>query len=415
MKKIKNKKKIKKGAKINRKNILTFPKDFWWGAAYASHQVEGNNTNNNWWRWEQQGGSEDSSGRACDSWNLFRRDHDLVEELGLKSFRLSLEWSRIEPSEGKFDKESIEHYRTVLRDLKKRGVKTTVTLWHWTLPLWLVDKYGGWHNKKSIKFFVRYCKKVVEELGEEIDLFLILNEPNIPLNKGYLNAEHPPGKRNPWLFWQATKNMIQAYKDCYDITKKINPDLPVGFTQHASEFVTPHQFWGAQWLIKKIESFSNWHFYFKIEGKFDFVGINYYTGHELQLKKPFRKPRSESIIFSDMGWGFSPRGIYEVIMDAKERFPQKPIYILENGAADAEDKIREEYIRGHLKWIHQAIEDGADVRGYFHWSLLDNFEWQAGFWPRFGLCEMDYQTMERKPRKSFYYYQKVIRENKIEV
>lgn len=410
---MKSKLKIK-SKKTTVKRKLFFPSNFWWGAAYASHQVEGNNTNNNWWRWEKQGGAVESSARACDSWHLFRRDHDLAEELGLKAFRLSLEWSRIEPKEGKFNKAAVEHYRTVLKDLKRRNIKTVVTLWHWTLPLWLVDKYGGWHNKNSVNFFVRYCKKVVKELGEEIDLFLILNEPNIPLSKGYLNAEHPPGKRNPWLFWRATKNMIQAYNRCYNETKKIQPSLLTGFTHHVSEFVTLHKFPGAQWLVKKIGDYFNWHFYLKIGGKFDFVGLNYYTGHELQLKKPFSKPRSESVIFSDMGWSFSPRGIYEIIMEAKKKFPQKPIYILENGAADAEDKIRAEYIQGHLKWIYRAIKEGADVRGYFYWSLLDNFEWQAGFGPRFGLCEMDYKTMERKPRKSFYYYQKVIKENGIE-
>ena len=208
--------------------------------------------------------------------------------------------------------------------------------------------------------------------------------------------------------------MIQAYNRCYNETKKIQPSLLTGFTHHVSEFVTLHKFPGAQWLVKKIGDYFNWHFYLKIGGKFDFVGLNYYTGHELQLKKPFNKPRSESVIFSDMGWSFSPRGIYEIIMEAKKKFPQKPIYILENGAADAEDKIRAEYIQGHLKWIYRAIKEGADVRGYFYWSLLDNFEWQAGFGPRFGLCEMDYKTMERKPRKSFYYYQKVIKENGIE-
>ncbi len=391
------------------KNFLKFPKNFLWGAAYSAHQVEGNNKNNDWWEWEQKGKTVDKSGWACDSWNRYLIDHQLAEELGLKAFRLSLEWSRIEPEEGIFSEEAIAHYRKVLQDLKRRKIKRVVTLWHWPLPLWLTHNYKGWHRKETIKFFSRYCQRVVEELGDEIDIFLTMNEPRMPLNKGYLTGEFPPGKHNPFLFLRARKNMIEAHRQAYKLTKKLQPKLPVSLTQYTNdfEFSQPIKFF--QRLTQKIESWYNWYFYLKAKDHFDFVGINYYTGFKFQFKRPFFSPRAESMIFSDMHWGFSPVGIYEITMDAHRKFG-KPIYILENGAADATDKIRAEYIQGHLKWLHRAIQEGAEVKGYFYWALIDNFEWQAGFGPRFGLCEMNYETMERKPRPSFYYYQRVIKE-----
>ncbi len=391
----------------------TFPKDFLWGVAYSSHQVEGNNKNNDWWEWEQQGKTKEKSGWACDSWNRYPIDHQLVEDLGCGGFRLSLEWSRIEPEKGKFSDEAIEHYRNVLKDLKARGIKRVVTLWHWTLPLWFSHEYG-WHKKESVECFAKYCKKVISELGEEIDIFITMNEPTIFLNKGYLVGVFPPGKRCPFSFWRARKNMIKAHKTCYELIKKSHSKLPVGITQYCNSF----EFFGVlkklNCCLKKFEFFYNWGFIDNSLDEHDFIGVDYYATFVFSLKPPFVRRKTTQNRWADIQWGIYSKGMQEVCEQSWARH-RKPIYIFENGIADAEDKYRASFIKEHLRVLNRAIKNGVDVKGYFHWSLLDNFEWNKGFNPRFGLCEMDFKTMERKPRKSYYYYQKIIKQNSIEI
>ncbi len=383
------------------KNLKNFPKNFLWGVAHSSHQVEGNNKNNDWHEWEQKGKTKDFSGLACDSWNKFPEDHDLAQKLGCNAFRLSLEWSRIEPEEGKFNQKAIDHYRKVLQDLKARNIKTVVTLWHWTLPLWFSKKYG-WHHKDSVEIFARYCEKVVGELGGEIDFLLTTNEPLMTFGKGYLLGDFPPGKIAPWKFLKARKNMILSHKKCYDVCKKQNKNLPIGITQY-------HSFIGSSKnpIAKLIRKIIFYRFYDQVGDKQDFIGINYYKKSDL----PWKRNKNKKV--TDFGWEIYPKGIYEVIMDAHRRY-QKPIYIFENGLADKEDKYRKDYITDHLKYIKKAIEDGADVRGYFHWSLLDNFEWNEAFEMKFGLCEIDFKDKNRPrtPRPSFYHYQRIIKNNK---
>ena len=391
---------------------LVFPENFIWGVAYSSHQVEGNNDNNDWWAWEQKGKTKEKSGWACDSWNRYLIDHQLAQELGCSAFRLSLEWSRIEPIEGKFSVAALEHYQRVLRDLKRRKMKRVVTLWHWTLPLWLVERYGGWHKKEIVDLFIKYCEKVLKELGEEIDIFVTLNEPIVPLNSGYLSGQFPPGKHNPFLYRRARQHLILAHQESYRIAKKIKPLLPVGITTLYNFFEPASSHW--QWAAKKVSDWYNHYILDKINDFQDFVGIDYYFHNKIALsfKLPFYQCNENKKV-SDLGWEIFPRGIYGVTKDAWERY-QKPIYIFENGLADAKDQYRAEFIYDHLRWLYKAIQEGVDIRGYFHWSLIDNFEWTKGFKPRFGLCEINYQTMARRPRSSFYSYQKIIQVNGIE-
>ena len=204
-----------------------FPKDFLWGAATASYQVEGGNSNSDWWQWEEKGKTVDKSGLACDYWNRFKNDHNFLEELGVNTFRLSLEWSRIEPEEGVFSQESINHYRKILEDLKRRNIKTTVTLWHWTNPIWFQSKYG-FHNKKAIGIFTDYCQKIVDELGDLIDIYVVINEPMVPLGMGFLGGVYPPGFRNPFKFYRALDNIAKAYRNVYGIIHKKYDNAQVG-------------------------------------------------------------------------------------------------------------------------------------------------------------------------------------------
>ncbi len=388
-----------------------FPENFLWGVACSSHQVEGNNSNNDWWEWEQKGKTKEKSGWACDSWNRYIVDHKLAEDLGCNSFRLSLEWSRIEPEEGVFSEEALGHYKKVLIDLEKRGMKRAVTLFHWTLPIWFSQKYG-WHHPQSPEIFSRYCQKVIDFLGDEMDILLTINEPRLILNKGYLAGVFPPGKHNPILFLEARKNLIEGHKRCFDLVKKRNPNLPVGITQFCNDFrwSSGNKFFKR--IVERVEDFYNWKFFNKLEGKFDFVGINYYFGLSINLIPPFVKMIKPDGITTEMGWGIHPDGLQELIKNAWRKY-KKPIYIFENGIADGEDLHRKKFIESHVKAIQNAISEGADVRGYFYWSLLDNFEWCEGFSKKFGLCEVDFESMERKPRKSYHAYRDIIRKKLI--
>ncbi|MBT4597649.1 glycoside hydrolase family 1 protein [bacterium] len=383
-----------------------FPKDFLWGVAHASHQVEGNSKGNDWGDWEQQGKTKESSGWACDSWNRYPIDNKLAQELGCDAFRISFEWFRIEPKKGKFSKDGIEHYRKNLQDMKKRGLKRVVTLWHWTSPMWFVED-GGWHSEHSVEHFTSYCSKIIEELGDEIDMFITINEPRLPLNRGYLKGDFPPGKRNPKDFLKARKNMIKAHRECYDICKKKQPKIPVGITQFCNvfEYTNPKSFlWS---FIKKMQRKYNWYFQDQIKDKQDFVGINYYFGMDISLLPPFAKMKNDEKKLTEMGWGVYPNGLFELLISAWGRY-KKPVYIFENGISDEKDTRRAQYIKVHTEAVRDAIAQGANVKGYFYWSLLDNFEWLLGYSRKFGLCEIDKETMDRIPRKSYFEYQKLI-------
>lgn len=383
--------------------MVVFPKDFLWGVSTSSYQIEGNNSNSDWWEWERLGKAKEKSGRACDYWNRYKEDHALIEELGAGGFRLSLEWARIEPEEGKFSREAIEHYRKILEDLRGRKIKTVVTFWHWTSPLWFQKKYGL-HKKESVEIFSRYGKKVVDELGNLIDIAVVLNEPMMPLVFGYLNGKFPPGSKNIFKYFRAFRNLSAAHKMVYAYSKKKFPHVPVGITQLYNFFEPKNNRNPISNLSVCIaKKFWNDSFLKKIKNHMDYIGLDYYFHDRIHYF--FLNNKNEKI--TDMGWEIYPSGIYHVLLELKEKY-NLPIYILENGLADAKDKYRSEFIKDHVRYIFKAMEEGADVRGYFHWSLLDNFEWLHGYGPRFGLVEVDFETLERKPRKSFYAYRDII-------
>lgn len=393
------------------------PKDFLWGAAVSSYQTEGNNFNSDWWEWEQKGKTKDKSGIACDYWNRWKSDHDLLSELGVNSFRLSLEWSRIEPEEGKFSQEAISHYRDILQDLKNRNIKTQVTLWHWTSPIWFQKKYG-FHKKSSIAIFTNYIEKATKELGDLIDIFVIINEPMVPLGMGYLTGKFPPGLKCPLRFYLALNNLAKAYKKSYLKIHEIKKNSLVGLTclynwydanegNFVEKIANSFALWfRVNWFLKKVRKYQ------------DYLGIDYYRLGRMKFDPKnsmylgFRIEEDEKNI---MKWVAYPEGIYKVLEEAWERY-HLPIYIMENGIPTdlgLEDANRADFIRKHLSWIQKAIQEGVDVRGYNCWSFMDNYEWESGYQMRFGLVEIDYKTLERKPRKSFYEYQKIINKSKV--
>ncbi len=418
---------------------MKFPDGFFWGAATSSHQVDGNNHNdwtewekenaerlakeakNYWQKWQQEKFPEMFepenyiSGRACDHYNRYKEDFDIAKSLSHNAHRFSIEWSRIEPEEGKFDEKEIEHYRQVIWALKKRGLEPFVTLWHWTLPYWVAEK-GGWEKRKIIDYFLRYAEKIVDSLGNEIVFWQILNEPQSYAGLSYVTGFFPPQIKSLYRANKVFKNLMSAHRKTYKIIKQKLNNVQVG----ASHYLVYHTPYKNNFLNLTIVRLLNYirgtRFIKAMQGYQDFLGLQYYHHDRIKLSLGGRfiiaKIDNENKEISDMGWEIYPEGIYYVLKNLKKY--KLPIYITENGIADAKDKKREKFIKEHLYWAHKAIKEGVDVRGYFYWSLLDNFEWDKGFWPRFGLVEMDYQTMERKIRPSALEYKKIIEKNAIE-
>lgn len=396
-----------------------FPKNFMWGAGTSSHQIEGDNVND-WKLWEDAGHvvNGQKSGKAANSWDLFEKDFDVAEKLGLNTYRFSIEWSRIEPEEGKFNKEALVKYRKMLVSLKKRGITPMVTLHHFTNPIWLDD----WSNDENIEHFVEYVKYIVSGLGDLVDYWCTINEPVNMVLLGFELGIWPPGGKKKKKGLLAYRNFVEAHRQAYDAIhqmsiRKRRPEPMVGIPLSLSSFTPARKKSLLDRLINNyVKRFKNHGFLSKISDKLDFIGVNYYFsfhtkwysyGSFTDIRYPGLGLRT-----NDMGWNIEPSGIYNVLMEMKKY--DLPVIVTENGVPDAEDGKREWFIREHLDYIGRAIDDGVNVRGYLYWSLIDNFEWADGFEPRFGLAHVDYKTMKRTIRPSAKVYAKIIKKNSLE-
>jgi len=418
-----------------------FPADFVWGVATSSHQVEGGNTNNQWAAWEQRGRikSKDNCGLACNWWQQAEQDFDLAQSLGLNALRLSVEWSRIEPEEGKWDHSAMARYREMLKALHERGMRPFITLHHFTNPLWFEAK-GAFAVKESVPLFQRFTRRVVEALGNLCSDWVTFNEPNVYSSLGYFLGEFPPGKKGRFIqLGRVTRNLCLAHATAYRTIHSLQRDANVGWAQHYVVFKprrTSSPF--DRWLCGFIDRRFNDNFAEAIRcgrapfpmsqfgqslpdvrGTCDFVGINYYSrlrvGFSLssaktlffQISVPPHKPQGDSGIEVPYGEAY-PEGL----RNAVEHFApfNKPIYILENGVPDRADRIRPWVLESTVTQMRALLAEGIDLRGYFHWTLADNFEWGEGWHLRFGLFELDPQTQKRTPRASAQIYARLIKE-----
>ncbi len=388
------------------------PLPFLWGAATSSHQVEGDNHLNDWWAWELDHQSSDKqSGHACDQWNRWKTDCSLIKDLGHNAHRLSLEWSRIEPEDGYFDQAAIEHYRVFLRTLRTQGIRTIVTLHHFTNPTWLAAQ-GGWTNSCVVKRYCRYVERVITDLGSEIDIVLTINEPGVYAFMSYQAGSWPPQKRNPWQMIRVLWWMARAHRNAYTIIKRHFPHLPIGIANNVSTFEAAHpKNWRERLAASFYSAWNNLSFYWLTGLKsHDVLGLNYYFHRRLDVSgkiwPSFQSPESSNRSVSDLGWELFPEGL-TLAAKLLGRY-KKPILVTEHGLADADDSRRPKFIQDSLRHLLAAKKDGLPVIGYLHWSLLDNFEWADGFTPRFGLVEVDYKTQKRIPRASAWVYKQII-------
>lgn len=394
-------------------SFVSFPAGFLWGASTSSHQVEGGNTRNDWWAFEQQGRVPDSSGDACDHYHRYESDFDLAVELGHTAHRLSIEWSRVEPQPGVFDAEEIEHYVRVLQALKRRGLVTFVTLHHFTNPLWF-SQAGGWTGKDAATSFERYVTAIAPEIAAYVDYWITINEPTQVAFAGYLFGEWPPGHR--WDLVGAYRQldaMADAHFAAARAIKRVEPSAHVGYANQSMNWRCNDDTSPWQRMVRDfMDDFTNRRFCDRVADSLDFIGVQYY--HTLRVGwRPYGPGHLSGTVTTDVGWDIVPEGLEKVVTECWKRY-RIPIFITENGLADGADKRRSDFITDHLIALAKAIDGGADVRGYLHWSLMDNFEWAEGFAPRFGLVEVDYATQQRTPRASAHLYREIIAANGFE-
>ena len=398
--------------------MIKFPRDFLWGAATSAHQVEGNNLNSDWFHWEKKKAKE-KSGQACRHYQLYKQDFDLAKKLHHNAHRFSIEWSRIEPKEGRFSDKELKHYLRVILALKERSIEPIVTLHHFTNPLWFA-KSAGWTNASSVERFLRYCEFVVMHLAKHVRYWVTINEPTIYLSHSYLFGAWPPQQKSYLKAKAVEDNLslahIKAYRlihDIYDEARLREPSI--GIAQNMTAYVpcTPdmkdrfaaylRDKWYNQEFLDRLARYK----------AMDFIGLNYYSRQLVEIRKmgignlamdvctqnhhPLKK--------NSLGWDIYPQGLCEILLGLKKY--ALPIIITENGICTSDDKQRWEYIKSHLKALHAAIKKGVKVKGYLYWSLMDNFEWDKGFAPRFGLLGIDYKTFKRTVRESARKYARV--------
>lgn len=423
---------------------IRLPKDFLFGSATAATQIEGGDINSNWYYWGLQGRIDNNGSTivAADHYNRIEEDIQLMKEMNHQIYRMSIEWSRIEPHEGKWSEEGISHYQEEIKALLKSGIKPLITLHHFSHPQWF-EEMGQWTNKNSAKYFVRFVEKIVSSIGHEVNEFCTINEPNVFANDSFMEGKYPPGKKDDIKsYFKASRNLIISHLKAYEMIHKIREtmgykDTLVGIAMHIAYFDVNEKNLLTS-ISKKLMDYSFHKLFLKgmIEGHLtfpigwgyplgrgrycDFIGVNYYSRHLIHSSSNpamlFGEVRVEDNLpderVNDLGWEIYPEGLYKVVKQVYDYY-KLPIYITENGIPDAEDRKRSEFIYNHILEVKRLIDNGVDIRRYYYWSLLDNLEWNDGYTPRFGLVEVNYETLERRVRKSGHFYSELCKHKEI--
>ena len=413
------------------------PKELLLGSATAAAQIEGGDVNCNWYAWSLAGrvGKGESSLGGAGHWDRVEEDVALLSSLNQECYRMSIEWSRIEPEQGAWSPEGLAHYRRELELLAAAGIKPHVSLHHFSCPQWLQER-GGWLAPDAVERFLAFARRVVEEYADLAAEWTTINEPNVLANSSYMEGNFPPGaKGDMGGYFRASRALIEAHCRAYALIHEIRdvrgyPEpTRVGFAHHLAVFA-PKNALAALGTALSDFLFHRIFFAGFVEGRLlpplgfgkpfgrpganglfcDFIGVNYYSRHLFTAcaRPPFAAegvdPKAADR--NDLGWEIYPQGLFEVCLATWKRYAL-PIHITENGIADASDSRRGRFIIDHLAQVRRLLDAGVKVERYFHWSLMDNLEWHDGYGPRFGLVEVDYATMERKPRPSARLYAEI--------
>ena len=402
-----------------------FPKRFLWGTATAAHHVEGENRGCDWWEFEQEPGrilNNDRSGIACDSYNRYRQDFELMKSLNLNSHRLSIEWSRIEYSPGQFDPRQIDHYRDVLGSMRALGIVPMVTLHHFTSPLWFARR-GGWAASGAADAFMAFVRVVIRELGELIPMWCTINEPNLYAYWGWIGGAFPPGRKGDVVgFLQVLANMRVGHERAYAAIKEAFPDAAAAAV-NAKVLMFPRDArrradrWAARLSQSLLDCWPRGrrHLQKVYESSGDYIGVNHYYGQTAAFnpRRPgdgfIQRGNPPGSVVGEAGYAIDPAWMRQVLMQLAPL--GKPIYVTESGVATNDDGVRCRYLNEVLAVVHAAIQSGVDVRGYFLFTLLDSFEWALGYSGRFGLVEVDRKSLERHPKPSAALYSSIATAN----
>ena len=418
---------------------FVFPRGFLWGTATSSHQVEGQNTNNNWWAWEQEGHIADggSAALACNWWGgRWREDFDRAAEAGQNAHRLSLEWSRIQPAPDRWDEDALDHYRQMVRGLVERNMTPVVTLHHFTDPLWLAEK-GGWEQPEAVAAFARYVEKVVTALKEYVPLWCTINEPNVYAILGYVLGDFPPGRRGEvGAALRVMEHMARAHVAAYEVIHRVHPEARVGLVHNLMPIRgarpwLPLDGLLARWVGRLYNDFflralgdgvllSAWgrRKAPELKGKQDFIGVNYYTAIRVAFTWAPERAFARPVIPPDAPVSESgeivhqPEGFAQVLRRVARY--GLPIIVTENGVDDSHDALRPRYLAEHVHQMWRVINNNVPIKGYFHWTLVDNFEWHHGWTRRFGLWALDPETQVRTKRPSADLYAAICRANALD-
>jgi beta-glucosidase len=408
---------------------LKFPKNFLWGVATSAHQIEGGQ-HNQWSVWELENAkalaaqssyqfddlsnwpevkrsaqtpSNYVSGRATEHYARFAEDISLVRKLNLNAFRFSIEWSRVQPEQGAWDAGAVKHYKEVLAELKKQGIEPMVTLFHFTLPVWFAEM-GGFEKRANVKFFVEFAERILSELGGTIRYVITINEPEIYASQSYLEAKWPPQVQNRAQYRRVLANLAFAHNT---IAKKLHAAsrrYRVSVAKN-SAYIYPGDDSALSVRAAAVMQYQRDDMFLrKVIKQCDFLGVNYYFSERVygyRVHNPDER-------LNDLGWDMQPQYLERALERLSEKY-KKPIIVTENGLADASDEDRQWWLMQTILAMQRAMRSGVELLGYFHWSLTDNFEWDKGYWPRFGLYAVDYRTMERTPRPSAVWFAKVLK------
>ncbi len=405
--------------------MIKFPSNFFWGSATSSYQVEGNNSNVDWWAWEKEAGKE-ASGEACRHYECYAEDFDLVKGLNHKMHRLSIEWARIEPREGEFSSLEIQHYVDVIKALRARGIEPMVTLHHFTNPCWF-SQSGGWSDKRSVARFMRYVEVMATALAAQVHYWITINEPTVYISHSFMWGVWPPQLKSNLKARAVHDNLNEAHIKAYGLINRIyqaqgRVKPAISISQHMQAIVPCGNNFRNRVAAALRDKVFNFEILDTLMGHktLDFIGVNYYSRNMVDVSswwignlfmencKHGHDPRQKN----SLGWDIYPEGLYQILIKLKRY--GLPVMITENGICTADDAQRWDFIKSHLTQVNRAMQEGANVTGYLYWSLLDNFEWDKGYAPRFGLIQVDYSTQQRQVRGSALKYAQVCKTGVLE-
>lgn len=430
-----------------------FPKDFLWGAATAAPQIEGGYREDgrtpSIWDETPKGKvkNDENCHEACDHYHHYKEDVAIMKELGLRSYRFSISWSRIIPQEGVVNPKGIEFYNGLIDELLMAGIEPLITIYHWDLPMW-AHRQGGWKNKKIIEFFAEYTRVVVDAFSDRVKYWITFNEPQCFLMNGYMQGIHAPFVQNYLSLPKITANFMLANAKAVEIIRAhAKTKSLVGLSFAAGAFLpkdehneasieearrksfykgmgTMNNRWWMDPIIlgKSVTAYGVYRLrrkdLKKVPVKLDFLAINNYEAFDYAAWGGDKSVDKSKLQKTSLGWVIDGRSIYWTLRFLYERY-RLPIMITENGMANddqvvngvVDDKVRVDFMDEYIGYVKKAMADGVHVIGYHHWSLLDNFEWAEGYEPRFGLVHVDYKTYKRTIKTSAYHYKKIIETN----